>query len=80
MQVWTGVFTNFLEAGRGPANNKNNAITAVSKVTSTLEFQDKLGDAVVELCRVIPDGVLLFITSYSLMEALVQRWHVSHVC
>ncbi|MEW5308935.1 MAG: hypothetical protein WDW38_000855 [Sanguina aurantia] len=78
-QVWTGVFTNFLEAGRGPANNKNNAITAVSKVTSTLEFQDKLGDAVVELCRVIPDGVLLFITSYSLMEALVQRWHSTGV-
>lgn len=63
----------------GPANNKENTIKAVSKETCKPEFKDRLGDAVLELCRVIPDGVLLFITSYSLMEALVQRWQVSNI-
>jgi len=39
-------------------------------------MQDSIGLAVLETCQVIPDGVLCFMPSYSLMDKLVLRWKV----
>jgi Fanconi anemia group J protein len=45
---------------------------------SSLSYlQDSIGQAILETCRVIPDGVLCFMPSYSLMDRLVLRWKVS---
>lgn len=39
--------------------------------------QDQMGDAVLQAVGAIPDGVLLFMPSYTLMTNLVNRWKVS---
>ena len=36
-----------------------------------------MGQAVLECCRAIPDGVLLFCPSYGMIENLTKRWQVS---
>jgi Rad3-related DNA helicase len=33
-----------------------------------------LGQAVVNVCRVVPDGVVLFFPSYAFMDAVVSVW------
>ena len=40
-------------------------------------LQDTMGQAVLECCRAIPDGVLLFCPSYGMIENLTKRWQVS---
>lgn len=37
-------------------------------------FNYNTGAMLVELCSVIPDGVVAFFTSYSYMESLVSEW------
>lgn len=44
---------------------------------SNFKFQDSLGAAIVEYCKVIPGGVLIFFPSYRLLNLLVQRWKSS---
>lgn len=39
-------------------------------------YQDALGRTVLECCTAIPDGVLLFMSSYALMDRLTKRWKV----
>ncbi len=67
VKVWAGV------VGSGPYNT---SLTATFRSSSMLEFQDAMGVAVLECCRNIPDGVLLFMPSYSLMDKLSRRWKV----
>lgn len=45
--------------------------------TSNFKFQDSLGAAIVEYCKIIPGGVLIFFPSYRLLNLLVQRWKSS---
>lgn len=33
---------------------------------------------VLAACRIVPDGILMFLPSYSLMNKLCSRWQVSH--
>lgn len=42
-------------------------------------YQDEVGAAVLGIVRAIPDGVLLFMPSYSMLERLSQRWQVRPV-
>eukprot|EP00960_Hanusia_phi_P027503 746864-Hanusia_phi.AAC.4 len=37
-------------------------------------YQDNLGQAVLELCKIIPFGVLCFFPSYGLLEKVKSRW------
>jgi Fanconi anemia group J protein len=39
-----------------------------------LDQQDAIGEAVLQLVRVVPNGVLCFFPSYSIMEKLLGRW------
>ena len=66
-QVWAGVV---------PCGPDGVELTGTFQVASTLAYQDSIGQAVLQCCRVIPDGVLLFLPSYSLMERLETRWKV----
>lgn len=68
MQVWAGGIS------CGPAGN---ILNSTFKNAETFQFQDALGQTVLEACRVIPDGVLLFLPSYALMDKLIKRWQVS---
>ncbi|KAG2454208.1 hypothetical protein HYH02_001242 [Chlamydomonas schloesseri] len=64
-QVWAGVVP------RGPGGG---LLAASYREAATFRFQDEAGEAVLRYCQVIPDGVLLFLPSYGLMDKLVTRW------
>jgi fanconi anemia group J protein len=42
--------------------------------SSTFAFQDGVGAAITSLASVVPDGMLLFMPSYSMMDRLIKRW------
>lgn len=71
VQVWAGVV---------PCGPDGTLLNGTYKNADTLAYQDSLGAAVTAACQVIPDGVLLFLPSYGLMEKLVNRWKVCSVC
>ena len=64
-QVWSGVL---------PFGPGGGLLNATFKNTETPAFQDELGRAVLAACGAIPDGVLLFLPSYKLMDGLSRRW------
>ena len=37
------------------------------------------GRLLVELCRVIPDGVVCFFVSYDYMQKVAEKWHVMKI-
>lgn len=63
--VWVG--------GIGCGPNKVN-LTANFKTAETFEFQDEIGLILFDICRTVPNGVLCFFPSYSMMNKLSQRW------
>ena len=69
-QVWGSVVAS------GPSNR---ALNAGFKSRSDWAFQDELGASLKEWAKVVPHGMLMFFPSFSLMEAVVQRWRDSGV-
>ena len=57
--------------GHGP-NGKS--LSGVFKQVETYEYQDQLGLSILRCIQSIPDGVLVFLPSYSLLEKLFKRW------
>ncbi|XP_069356988.1 Fanconi anemia group J protein-like isoform X2 [Maniola hyperantus] len=49
-------------------------LECTSQGTKQTAVQDALGEAVYEVCRVTPHGVLCFFPSYQRMNGLVRRW------
>ena len=49
-------------------------IRATYQNTQTLAFQDEVGIIILEICKVIPHGVLFFLPSYKLLTLLMNRW------
>ncbi|KAG0218376.1 Fanconi anemia group J protein [Mortierella sp. NVP41] len=64
-QVWTGVLP------YGPTRVK---MDGTFKSASSFQFQDELGRAVERIIQTTPHGVLCFVSSYTLMDNLVNRW------
>ncbi|KAG0268519.1 Fanconi anemia group J protein [Linnemannia exigua] len=64
-QVWTGVLP------YGPTRIK---MDGTFKSASSFQFQDELGRAVERIVQTTPHGVLCFVSSYTLMDNLVNRW------
>jgi Rad3-related DNA helicase len=67
-QVWAGA------VGSGPTGEK---LLATYQHTDKTAFQDAIGNTVLQACRTIPDGLLLFLPSYSLLDKLCLRWKVT---
>ena len=63
-------------AGIVPYGPDGRQLTATWKESDKLDFQDSLGNGVLSVLGVVPDGVLLFLPSYSLMDKLMTRWKV----
>lgn len=40
-------------------------------------LQDSIGQVILQSCKVVPDGVLVFLPSYSMMDKLTTRWQVT---
>lgn len=49
-------------------------IQATYQHVNKAEFQDALGDIILKTCRTVPDGILVFFPSYSLLDKVVVRW------
>lgn len=58
----------------GP-NNK--PLIGTYKHIETFEYQDQLGLTILNLMKIIPDGVLVFLPSYAILEKLENRWRQS---
>jgi chromosome transmission fidelity protein 1 len=41
------------------------------------EMLDDLGRAVLNMCGVVPDGVVIFFPSYNFLDAVIKRWHIT---
>eukprot|EP00891_Asterochloris_glomerata_P003472 jgi/Astpho2/3472/e_gw1.00055.1.1_t len=67
-QVWAGA----VSAGPDGSN-----LNATYRVADTTAFQDSLGQVVLTACRIVPDGILMFLPSYSLMNKLCSRWQAT---
>ena len=50
------------------ANNRNN-----------IQMIDNLGKTIVELCKVTPGGILVFFSSYGVMEDFIKKWEKSKI-
>ncbi|XP_066301543.1 Fanconi anemia group J protein homolog [Branchiostoma lanceolatum] len=69
-QVWVGT------VGAGPRGRK---LMATYQHTETYEFQDELGQLVLQVCQTISHGVLCFLPSYKLLGKLCQRWQMTRL-
>lgn len=67
-QLYVGV------VARGPDNTLFDGTFSGS---STFDFQDSLGEALLQYCGVIPSGVLVFLPSYRMLNKLKARWEIS---
>ncbi|KAF9161783.1 Fanconi anemia group J protein [Actinomortierella ambigua] len=67
-QVWAGAFSS------GPHQIK---LKGVYATTRSYEYQDEIGHALERISEVVPNGVLCFVTSYTLAEALADRWRAT---
>uniref|UniRef100_A0A7N1A1Q7 DNA 5'-3' helicase FANCJ n=1 Tax=Kalanchoe fedtschenkoi TaxID=63787 RepID=A0A7N1A1Q7_KALFE len=64
-QVWASVIS---------AGPRNHPLNSSYKTADAYVFQDALGKAIEEVCKVVPGGALVFFPSYKLMEKLQSRW------
>lgn len=67
-QVWAGAISSGADGA---------TLQATYKQADTAAFQDSVGMSVVEVCKVVPDGVLMFLPSYSMLDRLMTRWKVN---
>lgn len=51
-------------------------LTATYKGAATAAFQDGVGQALLRVAATVPDGVLVFLPSYGMLDKLVARWTV----
>ncbi|KAJ2381256.1 hypothetical protein GGI23_007626, partial [Coemansia sp. RSA 2559] len=59
------------------AGPSGNLLEGKYKNTDMLSFQDDLGKAIASIAARCPDGMLVFVTSYSLLKKLISRWEVT---
>lgn len=69
VNVQKQVYTSVVASGPGLVR-----MDTTYRNTSNFQFQDSLGVAILDYCKIIPGGVLIFFPSYRLMNLLVQRW------
>ncbi|XP_033112136.1 Fanconi anemia group J protein homolog [Anneissia japonica] len=50
------------------------SLNASYKSSESYNFQDEVGHLLLQVCRIIPYGVLMFFPSYSMMTKLQERW------
>lgn len=62
--------------GEGPRGTR---FDATFQGSARFEFQDALGETLVDFCRVTPGGVLVFFPSYRLMDVMRKRWQCNNI-
>ena len=70
-QVWAG------SIAAGPDAQ---SLVATFEQSRKPAFQDSLGRSIAAIAGVVPDGLLVFFSSYSMMDRLKERWEVKPTC
>lgn len=52
-------------------------LIATRHYTGSSDFQDNVGETLVQLAGVVPDGMLVFMPSYVLLNKLRKRWQAT---
>ncbi len=65
MQVWVGVLP------RGP---KGCALNSSYQSRESREYREDLGYALVNIARLVPDGLLVFFPSYTVLTSCIEFW------
>jgi fanconi anemia group J protein len=60
-----------MSIGRAPSKY---ALRATFQESANLKFQDGVCDTLEDLAGVVPDGMLVFMPSYGMMDKLLMRW------
>lgn len=64
LQIFVG------SVGHGP---RGKPLIATYQHADTWEFQDELGELVLNVCQTVPGGILCFLPSYSMLSKLFER-------
>ncbi|XP_059479743.1 Fanconi anemia group J protein homolog isoform X2 [Neocloeon triangulifer] len=67
-QVWVG------SVACGP---RGRAINGVYRNAVTIDYQDEVGLSILQICSVVPFGVLCFFPSYASLENVLKRWQMT---
>jgi len=56
---------------------RGGSMNATYKSSEQFSFQDELGELVLGVCGAVPNGVLCFFPSYSMLDKLEKRWRMT---
>ena len=68
LQIWAGVM---------PVGPSGGALNSSFRTRDTPEYKLELGSAIEAVARVVPDGLLVFFPSYSVMTGCLETWQAS---
>lgn len=57
-----------------PCGVDGKLLCATFKNSSTFAFQDSVGESLRQLATIVPDGLLVFLPSYGMLDKLTTRW------
>jgi Fanconi anemia group J protein len=58
---------------------RNVRITGTYTECETFQYQDAIGQSLLQICSAVGAGVLCFVTSYSLLDKLLDRWYSTDI-
>ncbi|KAF8696773.1 hypothetical protein HU200_036406 [Digitaria exilis] len=64
-QIWVGVV---------PVGPSGYALNSSYRTRETIQYKQEMGNAIVNFARIVPDGLLVFFPSYSMMDKCVEFW------
>ncbi|KAL5229048.1 hypothetical protein ABZP36_017313 [Zizania latifolia] len=64
-QIWVGVV---------PVGPSGHPLNSSYRTRETLKYKQELGIAIVNFARIVPDGLLVFFPSYSMMDKCINCW------
>ncbi|XP_062214146.1 regulator of telomere elongation helicase 1 homolog isoform X2 [Phragmites australis] len=57
-----------------PVGPSGHALNSSYRTRETIQYKQELGIAIVNFARIVPDGLLVFFPSYSMMDKCVEFW------
>jgi regulator of telomere elongation helicase 1 len=64
-QIWVGVV---------PVGPSGHPLNSSYRTRETLKYKQELGITIVNFARIVPDGLLVFFPSYSMMDKCINCW------
>ncbi|XP_054783819.1 regulator of telomere elongation helicase 1 homolog isoform X2 [Prosopis cineraria] len=64
-QIWAGVV---------PVGPSGRTFNSSYRTRDSIEYKQELGNAIVNLARIVPDGLLVFFPSYYLLDQCIECW------